>query len=269
MCGVFFNTKQADATLFDGMKYFFGLTFGLVVFLLAFSCSERAVCPAYQSAFIHDKTALDRHFSYFREDSMPKNLLTSSKNNFLIIEKQPYKKKVKNFNTVPVKIIYPVLDDSTALSGDALMVAEMDVVDSATVDSTAVYELPWKEKFNVEQEFYVHYFNDILVYPEERAQAELDKRKKKKKKNEGQSGAKKEKFFKRIFKKKEKKTNDLVDADAPDLDEEMDQDDAGSKKKRSKKSTENQDDTPPVDAETEEEDPENVESSEDDEDDDF
>lgn len=190
--------------------------------IVVISCAERAICPAYQSAFIHDKVALDRHFSYFGEDTLPKNQLTASKDKFLIIERVPYKKKVRSLNTVPMQTIYPVLDDSTALSGDVQMLTEMDVVDSLALDSAVQNELPWKEKFNVEQEFYFHYFNDILVYPEERAQAELDKKDK-----GGEMKGAKQGFFKRIFggifKKGKKNSNDLAEDEELDENAELDE----------------------------------------------
>ena len=136
------------------MKNLSNFIFGFIIIVAVSSCAERAICPAYQSAFIHDKSTLDRQFSYFGEDSLPKVQLTASKNKFLLIDKVPYKKKVRSFNTIPMKTVYPVLEDSTLLTGDVQMLTEMDVVDSIALDSTIQNELPWKEKFNVEQEFY-------------------------------------------------------------------------------------------------------------------
>lgn len=195
------------------MKNLSNFIFGLILIIIVSSCAERAVCPAYQSAFIHDKSTLDRQFSYFGEDSLPKVQLTASKNKFLLIDKVPYKKKVRSFNTIPMKTVYPVLEDSTLLAGDVQMLAEMDVVDSIALDSTIQNELPWKEKFNVEQEYYFHYMNDILVYPEERAQAVIDA-KNSKSKMKGESN-KKTNFFTKIFGslfKKDKKS-DLADSE--------------------------------------------------------
>ena len=183
------------------MKHFKQLGFSVLITLLAWSCAERTICPAYQSAFIHDKAILVKHFSYFKEDSTPK-ILTASKNKFLIAEKQSYKKKVRSLNTVKMETLYPQLDDSIQLAGDIALQAEMDVVDSVALDSAAVNEIGWTEHFNVDQEFYFYYLNDILVYPEERelpeeADAAQD---------EAQEGEK-QNFFQKllsIFKKKPK-----------------------------------------------------------------
>ena len=249
------------------MRHFFNFLIGIFLSIVVISCAERAICPAYQSAFIHDKATLDRHFSYFGEDTLPKNQLIASKNKFLIIERVPYKKKVRSLNTVAMKTIYPVLDDSTALTGDVQMLTEMDVVDSLALDSAVQNELPWKEKFNVEQEFYFHYFNDILVYPEERAQAEMDKKEK-----GGTKGAK-QGFFNRIFggifKKGKKNTSELTEGEETEENTELDETQQPKKKgikglfskKKNKKEEEtseepipDEEDIPPVDEASDEDD---------------
>lgn len=205
------------------MKHFKQLGLSVLISLLAWSCAERTICPAYQSAFIHDKDALTKHFSYFKEDSTPK-LLTASKNKFGIGERQPYWKKVRSLNTVKMETIYPQLDDSTQLAGDIVLMAEMDVVDSVALDSTAVNEIGWTEHFNVEQEFYFHYFNDILVYPEERAiLVAAEAQKGKINKDQADRNGEKQNFFQKflsLFKKKqspdENATEELTEEGNPD-----------------------------------------------------
>lgn len=236
---------------------------GLTVFvaLMAWSCAERTICPAYQSAFIHDKAALAKHFSYFKEDSTPK-LLSASKNKFLVAEKQPFWKKVRSLNTVKMETIYPQLDDSTQLAGDIVLQAEMDVVDSVALDSTAVNEIGWTEHFNVDQEFYFYYFNDILVYPEERALL-IEEKGLKDKKGDGE----KQNIFKKflsIFKKKPKTDEDGSELSEEDTDDEEGVDSPPKKKKfsfrKKKKDKKPVKEDKPVDDSSEEED---------DEDDDF
>ena len=204
-----------------------------IIALLAWSCAERTICPAYQSAFIHDKAALAKHFSYFKEDSTPK-ILTASKNKFLVAEKQPYWKKVRSLNTVKMETIYPVLDDSTQLAGDIVLQAEMDVIDTVALDSSAISEIGWTEHFNVEQEFYFYYFNDILVYPEERALivAEMEE---KGKLNKGKATGKQNIFqkFLGLFKKKPK--TDELDAELIEEEAEEDEESIDSPPKKKKK----------------------------------
>jgi hypothetical protein len=244
------------------MRHIKQLGLFILIAVLAWSCAERTICPAYQSAFIHDKDALAKHFSYFKEDSTPK-LLSASKDRFGIAEKQPYWKKVRSLNKIKMETVYPQLDDSTQLAGDIVLQAEMDVVDSVALDSTAVNEIGWTEHFNVEQEFYFYYFNDILVYPEERAVLEAADAQKKKI-DEDQAGRTPEKQnvwqkFKGIFKKKPK-TDELSSEESEEV---VDSPPKKKKKfsfRKKKKSKPLLDEEKPTDDSSEEED---------DEDDDF
>ncbi len=207
-----------------------------IITVLTWSCAERTICPAYQSAFIHDKAALAKHFSYFKEDSTPK-ILTASKNKFLIAEKQPYWKKVRSLNTVKMETIYPQLDDSIQLAGDIVLRAEMDVVDSVALDSAAVNEIGWTEHFNVDQEFYFYYFNDILVYPEERAViVAAENQKDKIKKDQAERTGEKKNIFQKflgLFKKKPK-TDELETELTDEESEDEEAIDSPPKKKKKK-----------------------------------
>lgn len=215
----------------------------VVVFasLLA-SCTQRMVCPAYQSAFIYDKDALRKKYSYFKEDSTPK-ILTASRNKHLIGVPVSYKKKVRALETVPMKLVNPIVPDSLQEGFDE---TEMDVseVERNVNDSTAVIRIDTltapvqdsvyvisKEKeirilkyddrkrtyfvdtvgFNTEQDNYMWYLRDALLLPDARivksgsATGEETK---------SETGKKKEKggFFKNLFKKKKKETEPLPDS---------------------------------------------------------
>lgn len=196
------------------------------------SCTEKLVCPAYQSAYIYDKDALRKKFSYFNEDSTPK-ILTASKNKYLIAEPTTYKKKTRSLKTIPMKPVQPVVPDSLKDDG---MNAELNVdsVERNVNDSTAVLRIdtlgtdsvymiskdkevrvlkynPNERKyfvdtigFNTEQNNYMWYLRDILVLPD----VKLAKQKEEAKKEETQRDAKKKKgirgFFNKLFKKKDK-----------------------------------------------------------------
>ena len=159
------------------------LWFGLGLALGA--CTQRMICPAYQSAFIYDKETLRKKFSYFKEDSTPK-ILTASKNKYLVAVPESYRKKLRNLQTVEMKPVYPVIPDSMKIDQEAdLLMAERDVIDSTATaaPSDSVYAITkTKEKYNVDQDIYMWYFRDILVLPDVRAAMEQ----KKKSKNEGQ-----------------------------------------------------------------------------------
>jgi len=200
------------------------------------SCTEKVICPAYQSAYIYDKEALRKKFSYFKEDSTPK-IYTASKNKYLIAEPTTYKKKNRSLQTVVMKPVMPVVPDSLKEDG---MNAEMNVdsVQRNVYDSTAVIRVdtlgtdsvymiskdkevrvlkynPIQRKyfvdtigFNTEQDNYMWYLKDILVLPDvklskEKAEASKNEAAREKKEKKGIRG-----FFSKLFKKKGKSTLD-------------------------------------------------------------
>jgi hypothetical protein len=112
----------------------------VVVFTLIASlaaCTQRAVCPAYQSAFIYDKDQLRKKFSYFQNDTVPK-VFTASKNKYLIAEAMPYRKKVRSLQTVVAKPVMVNVPDS--ISGkpksDSVITADLDRAARSVIDST-------------------------------------------------------------------------------------------------------------------------------------
>jgi hypothetical protein len=102
--------------------------------LLLSACTQRMICPAYQSAFIYDKNELRKKFSYFQEDSTPK-VFTASKNKYLIAEPTSYRKKIRSMQTVEMKPVYVTLPDS--LNPEAGMDGEDGVVPGAELDLAA------------------------------------------------------------------------------------------------------------------------------------
>lgn len=185
--------------------------FYILAFVIAVSsCTERMICPAYQSAFIHDETALQERFSYFKPDTTPK-IRDVDKSQFLIIDPVAYRKRIREIRTIPMQDIYPVLDDSLGYDKD-LMLAERDVIDSTLLEASARDSIHpgLIGPFNVEQHLYMYYFEDILLLPDERAsmnlefepsKKKLDKRKRKEERKRKREERKKE----REERKKEKK----------------------------------------------------------------
>jgi len=116
--------------------------------LLLSACTQRLICPAYQSAFIYDKEELRKKFSYFQEDSTPK-ILTASKTKYLIAEPVSYRKKLRSLQTVPMKDVNPVLPDSMKVGEDGDMGedgvvpgAELDLAARSVIDSTYIVDVP-------------------------------------------------------------------------------------------------------------------------------
>jgi hypothetical protein len=122
--------------------------------LMLGACTQRSICPAFQSAYIHDKDALRKKFSYFLEDSTPK-LLTASKNKYLIAEPTPYRKKLRSLQTVAMKPVPVVVPDSL-LSEDSVSMDELDRAARSVIDSTFIEDVPAQpQQAPVEDSVYV------------------------------------------------------------------------------------------------------------------
>lgn len=193
------------------------------------------ICPAYQSAFIHDKATLDRHFSYFGEDSMPK-IMEASKDKHLLIDPVTYKRKMRSLQTIAMEDIYPQEDDSVALNDDisqelllagqearsgdlyneADLLKEMpegeEEVDAEASLQDSVYVISLKkEKFNIDQELYLWYLRKFLIYPDVKIQMDIEAE------TQGANAPKAEKqgFFKRLFGGKKKNNLAQAEIDGP------------------------------------------------------
>lgn len=201
------------------------------------ACTQRTVCPAFQSAFIYDKDALRKKFSYFENDTTPK-VFTASKNKYLIAEAMPYRKKISSMATVEMKDVNPMLPDSLSGEEEDVSLAELDSAARSIIDSTYVVDVNRQKdtvataedsvyvitkdkevrvlrfnpdsihyhvdevRYNIDQDNYMWYLRDALVLPDVRlAQIQgAEKEKEAKKAKKGIKG-----FFKNLFKKKEKK----------------------------------------------------------------
>ena len=187
------------------------LIVGLIA-LLAMSCTQKLICPAYQSSFIYDKETLRKKFSYFKEDSTPK-ILTASKTKYLIAVPESYRKKMRGLKTVEMKPVYPVIPDSLKLNKEEdLILAERDVIDSTTApQQDSVYTITkTKEKYNVDQDIYMWYFRDQLVLPDVRAAMETQKENKE---TAADGGKKKGNFFQKLMFWKKKPAADSLAID--------------------------------------------------------
>ena len=175
------------------------LLLAIVVVVLG-SCTQKMICPAYQSSFIYDKESLRKKFSYFKEDSTPKLQYTASKNKYLVAVPESYRKKTRSLQTVEMRPVYPVIPDSLKLNkGEDELMAEADVIDSTAAprQDSAYAITKTKEKFNVDQDIYMWYFRDMLVLPDVRAAMETQADRKAVK-----SGPKKKKGLFSFLKKK-------------------------------------------------------------------
>lgn len=100
------------------------------------ACTQRSICPAFQSAYIYDKDALRKKFSYFQEDSTPK-VLTASKNQYLVANATPYRKKLRSMRTVAMTPVPVVVPDSLT-NKDSVSMADLDRAARSVIDSTFI-----------------------------------------------------------------------------------------------------------------------------------
>ena len=118
-------------------------------------------CPAYHSKYILDKKEIQKRYSLFEVDSLPKEGIGFvKKNKYGIIEEKPYRKKYNEIKDLPMKTIYPAVVDSI------LMVR--NIADTSAVDSLGVPpSQPFFRNMNYDQIIYNSLFYDLLVPPEE------------------------------------------------------------------------------------------------------
>src|SRR5688572_12064886 len=121
--------------------------------LILGSCTQRSICPAFQSAYIHDKDALRKKFSYFLEDSTPK-MLTASKNKYLIAEPTSYRKKVRSLQTIAMKPV-PVHVPDSILNEDSVSMEDLNRAARSIIDSTFIEDVPAQQPPPVEDSVYV------------------------------------------------------------------------------------------------------------------
>jgi len=134
-----------------------------------FSCVQK-ICPAYESFFLLDSTRQAKTFTYFGEDTMPRQdmrLVTKSK--FGIIDEglearlpYPIRSPFAKINMIEREVIYPQIEDSLAFTGDELMLAEMDIVDSTALTAVADSAEGKIWHYNIDQENYFNYVRQRL-----------------------------------------------------------------------------------------------------------
>jgi hypothetical protein len=123
---------------------------GILVLLTA--CTERMICPAYQSAYIYDKDQLRKKFSYFQEDSTPK-IFTASKTKYLIAEPTPYRKKLRSLQTVQMKPVPVIVPDSlSGVKKDSVTDAELNKAALSVMDTTMIVDTPPKDTVASEED---------------------------------------------------------------------------------------------------------------------
>jgi hypothetical protein len=109
--------------------------------LLLGACTQRLICPAYQSAFIYDKDQLRKKFSYFQEDSTPK-VYTASKNKYLVAEPVSYRTKLRSMQTVKMKPVLVEVPDSLSGKQDSVSMEDLTRAAQSIRDSIVIVDVP-------------------------------------------------------------------------------------------------------------------------------
>ncbi|HET9487517.1 MAG TPA: hypothetical protein VFO54_08785 [Chryseosolibacter sp.] len=123
--------------------------------LMLGSCTQRSICPAFQSAYIHDKDELRKKFSYFQEEDSTPRMLTASKNKYLVAEATPYRKKLRSLQTVAMKPV-PVHVPDSLVNEDSVSLADLDRAARSIIDSTFIPDAAAQEAAGpVEDSVYV------------------------------------------------------------------------------------------------------------------
>lgn len=154
------------------------LIFALAAWLLTSCNTQRMICPAYQSAFVFDKSAEKKFLIYNDDKNKPQEVLASNdkkitipardsawdkshvvkgpalpiqrrvkKDRYLLLPRKTYKQAVKALQTIPMKPVYPKKEaaDSDAIK-KALDSAARSVTDTLTARATAKRDQPGEEK---------------------------------------------------------------------------------------------------------------------------
>ena len=161
-------------------KMRYGLLIPLILLGLTVSCSQKKICPAYQSAFIHDKEVLKEKFSYFEQDQTPRVFASAGKTKYLVAVPESYRKKYQRLQTVEMKTVYPSEPDSLELL--ALLPEEVPVDSLAAPDSVKSAPIrdesgpvqksrdfkitKTREQYNNDQEYYMWFFRKTLTLPD-------------------------------------------------------------------------------------------------------
>ncbi|MBX2916538.1 MAG: hypothetical protein KF856_14810 [Cyclobacteriaceae bacterium] len=145
------------------------LFLGVFIMLVSGACTQRLICPAYQSSFIYDKpTAREKFFYYNESTSQPREVLASTnskaitlpprdstwrksdalpgpalpqvrkrkKGRYLLLPEKTYKQALKSLRTVEIKPVYPKKQSDSLDIAAELDSAARSISDTLTGQAT-------------------------------------------------------------------------------------------------------------------------------------
>lgn len=146
------------------------LFLSVILILVLSSCTQRLICPAYQSAFIYDKPTQKEKFVYYNESTtQPREVLASAdsktitlpprdstwtnsvvmpgpslphvrrvkKDRYLLLPEKSYKKTLKSLRTVQMKPVYPKKETDSLDIAAELDSAARSISDTLTVSGSS------------------------------------------------------------------------------------------------------------------------------------
>lgn len=194
-----------------------------------YSCKVDQICASYQSYFLISPSPQPSAFSAQLGDSIPYHdvpeLFALVSEDGLPRKDLPYTEKdkngliksewalIKNWNkrVVPMEVVIPELSDSIVFSGDDIMFAERDVIDTLAIDSAR--NAANSVRYNNDQKFYNWYFREKLVWEEDQGKQETDIPPPAVA-EEAKPEKEKKKLFKGLFKKKDNDQENLNPTDS-------------------------------------------------------
>jgi hypothetical protein len=135
-----------------------GLILLCFIFGCMFSCSQKMICPAYQSTYILDEEKRKLLFSLFDTDSIPKHDGYVSKNKYGLIEHKKYRSRLRELNTVKMENVLPPKQEY-----DSLALAETEIAYSDQDEMEADILRQSLRRGNVVQEYYNEMFGQYLI----------------------------------------------------------------------------------------------------------
>lgn len=142
---------------------------GIFFMLVMGACTQRMICPAYQSSFIYDKPTAREKFVYYNESkTQPREILASAnsktitlpardstwdksdglrgpalphvrrvkKDRYLLLPEKTYRKALKSLRTVEMKPVYPKKETDSLDIAAALDSAARSISDTLTATQT-------------------------------------------------------------------------------------------------------------------------------------
>lgn len=140
-----------------------------------FSCKQKVICPAFQSAFIFQEDARVKKFSMFGEDTLPKAYTPYKKLKYGIKPPDRYKTTIRSMATVDMQLVFPVKGEIDSLVYAELNFVKPDSLYADFVDAEVDIFYNTMKKGNVDQIFYNGLYGEQLQAIEENISPRKDK----------------------------------------------------------------------------------------------